>query len=852
MNDAGKHIRRRIRVMGTVQGVGFRPWIYRLATARRLAGFVLNDARGVVIEVEGPAETIDEFTSLIRPDGEARAPGAPSARHPAEAVPPLAVITGIETSDIEPRGDAGDGRFVIRASETGDTAATQVSPDMAVCDDCRRELFDPADRRYRYPFINCTHCGPRYSIILDVPYDRPRTTMREFAMCPDCRREYDDPADRRFHAQPNACPVCGPHLSLHDAEGRTVESADPVAFVREKLLAGAVVALKGLTGFHLACDARSQRTVTELRRRKQRDEKPLAVMVADADEAARLVCLDAPARRLLTSPERPIVLVPRRDGRGLAPSVAPKSLYLGLMLPYAPLHWLLFADRFPPMVMTSANLSEEPMCRENDETVRRLAGIADWYLLHDRGIQTPCDDSVATVQCGVPLVIRRARGYAPRPIRPPSPSGRGGASGAEATEDRVRASPSVGAGLVSARPSPFAAVGAPPACPERSRGAVPAPPSARESGETILAVGPELKNCVCLTRGTEAYVSQHIGDLKNPMAVAYFEETVDKLRRLLEVTPTVVAHDLHPAYYSTRYAAGLTGVRLTAVQHHHAHAASVMAEHGLAGPVLGLCMDGTGYGTDGTTWGSEFLEVRPDGTFARLGHLGYVRLPGGDAAMEQVTRIAWSHLVEAFGDEADAVASRLMPAVTQLERSVWRQMMVRGVNAPPACGLGRLFDAASALAGVATRSTYEGQAAVELEAVAEMNVDERFDYEMIDAPGPGGDGAAFEISTAPLIRDLVAALDAGESPGRVSARFHNTVVAFLLDGAERSRRMTGLDRAVLAGGCFLNRYVTERLVPLLEARGLAVYRHRAVSPGDGGVALGQAEVARQRLAAGTL
>ena len=803
MNDAGKHIRRRIRVMGTVQGVGFRPWIYRLATARGLGGFVLNDARGVVIEVEGPAETVHDFTSLLRPDG--------------ETLPPLAVITAVEASEIPPSGDARDGPFAIRASEDAEAAATQVSPDMAICDDCLREMLDPADRRYRYPFINCTHCGPRYSIILDVPYDRPRTTMRAFTMCPACRREYDNPADRRFHAQPNACPVCGPKLTLHDAKGRPVESADPVAFVREKLLSGDVVAMKGLTGFHLACDARNEAAVTELRRRKQRDEKPLALMVADADQAARLAHLDAPARRLLTSPERPIVLVPRREGTDIAPSVAPRSLYLGLMLPYAPLHWLLFADGFPPMVMTSANLSEEPMCRENAETVRRLAGIADWYLLHDRAIHTVCDDSVATIQCGAPLIVRRARGYAPRPIGNPSPSGRGRSSGAEATEDRGRALS-----------------------------------SADECAESILAVGPELKNCVCLTRGREAYVSQHVGDLKNPLAVAYFEETVDKLRRLLEVTPTVVAHDLHPAYTSTRYARGLPGVRLTAVQHHHAHIASVMAEHGLAEPVLGLSMDGTGYGTDGTTWGSEFLLVRPDGTFARLGHLGYARLPGGDAAMEQVTRVAWSHLVEAFGDEADAVAARRMPAVTELERSIWRQMMARGVNAPQACGLGRLFDAASALAGVATRSTYEGQAAVELEAVAQTNVDERFPYEMIDTPGGTGDETAFEIRTVPLIRDLVAALDAGQGPGRVSARFHNTVIAFLLDGAERCRRMTGLDRAVLAGGCFLNRYVTERLGPLLEVRGFSVYRHRAVSPGDGGVALGQAEVARQRLAAGTL
>jgi hydrogenase maturation protein HypF len=818
--------------------VGFRPWVYRLATARGLAGFVLNDAGGVVIEVEGPAERVADFLAALGPGGDPTAP-------------PLARIADIEAAAIEPVGEAA---FVIRASDESLAAATQVSPDMAICGDCLRELLDPADRRFRYPFINCTNCGPRYSIILDVPYDRPRTTMARFQMCPDCRREYEDPADRRFHAQPNACPVCGPKLALYDAAGKPVEHGDPVAFVREQLLAGKIVVLKGLTGYHLACDARSEAAVAELRRRKRRDQKPLALMVGEPAQAGELVELDAASRQLLEAPERPIVLIQRAAGSQVAPSVAPRSRYLGVMLPYAPVHYLLFDktktaspsnaggfksksknndgnDKMPPLVMTSANVSEEPMCRGNEETVARMSGIADWYLLHDRDIQTVCDDSVAMVQLGSPVIIRRARGYAPRPL-------------------------------------PLGA---------------PAP------GETILAVGPELKNCVCLTRGGEAFVSQHIGDLKNPLAVGYFEETIRKLERLLEVTPTVVAHDLHPAYQSTRYARRRPGVRLLAVQHHHAHVASAMAEHQLNEPVIGLAMDGTGYGTDGRSWGSEFLLVRPDGTFDRLGHLDYVALPGGDAAIEKTVRVAYAHLLAAFGDQADEVAARLLPGTSAADRAVWRRMIEREVNSPLACGLGRLFDAASALLGVATESSYEGQAAIELETAAATATTEtttaspssagglksndngntkrkttltaaaaksasalhddndKFRYEIAMAQ----DGATFTISPAPLIRDLVAAREAGRPVGKIAVAFHNTVTAILLDGAGVCRTITGVRRVALAGGCFLNRYVVERLVPKLEAAGFVVYRHREVSPGDGGIALGQTEVGRQRLAAGT-
>jgi hydrogenase maturation protein HypF len=770
MNDHTAHIRRRVRVRGIVQGVGFRPWVYRLAVARDLSGFVLNDADGVVVEVQGPATIVDDFVAALGQD-----------------VPPMADITAIETEDIPPAGDDG---FTIRSSEAGWPAATQVAPDMAICDACLGELLDPVDRRHRYPFINCTHCGPRYSIILDVPYDRPRTTMQPFTMCPACQREYDDPTDRRFHAQPNACPVCGPRLSLFDAGGKPLAEDDAIEAVRARLLSGDIVAIKGLTGYHLACDARNEAVVAELRRRKHRDEKPLALMVADIAVAERLVHLDDASRELLESPERPIVLAPRRTDAEIALSVAPRSRYLGLMLPYAPLHYLLFADGFPPMVMTSANLSEEPMCRENTEVFERLGDIADAFLLHDRGIRTICDDSVATAQLGEPLVIRRARGYAPRPIRLSNPA----------------------------------------------------------PADVILATGAELKNCVCLTRGGDAYVSQHIGDLKNPLAVRYFEETIEKLQTLLEVRPAVIAHDMHPAYQSTRYAQGLEGVRLTAVQHHHAHIASIMAEHHQSEPVIGLSADGTGYGTDGHTWGCEFLAAHTDGTFDRLGHLDYLPLPGGDAAVQHVERIAWAALVVAFGDKAEAVAERHLPGVTGRQRLLWRQMIDRNINAPLACGLGRLFDAISALCGVTTRSTYEGQAAIELEAVAAPDTDGQFAYNIMES----ADGSPFRVDWRVMIRDLVRALDSGLSPGEAAAWFHNTVVAFVLDGLQRCRKMTGLDRVAFSGGCMLNARLVEHLAPALASRGFTVYRHRQVSPGDGGVALGQVEVARQRLVAGTL
>ena len=804
--------RRRIRVRGIVQGVGFRPTVYRLATERSLAGWVLNDAEGVLIELEGAAAAIEDFLAELRRDP-----------------PPLAEITAVESLPVPVTGETG---FRIAPSGGGQRAAL-VSPDMAICADCLRELLNPKDRRFRYPFINCTNCGPRYSIITDIPYDRPNTTMRGFTMCPECQAEYDDPANRRFHAQPNACPVCGPQLALHDASGNRIACEDPIRAVREALLAGRIVAVKGLTGFHLACDARNDEAVRELRRRKGRDQKAFAMMAASVAAIEQRARVDEADRALLESIQRPIVLVRKRPGHDLTALVAPKSPYFGFMLPYAPVHYLLLEGDFPPMIMTSGNLSEEPICREDGEALTRLSGIADLYLLHDRPIQTVCDDSVTMTQRGRPLMLRRGRGYAPRPIRLPL-----------------------------------------------------------ESPEPVLAVGPELKNDVCLVRGAEAFVSQHIGDLKNALAAGYFEATIDKMQRLLEIRPRVVAHDLHPAYLSTRYARRLAegGARLIGVQHHHAHIASVMAERGLDGECLGLAMDGTGYGPDGTVWGGEILRVSP-ATFTRLGHLSYVALPGGDAAIEHPIRTAWAYLLSAYG-AAEAHRHRVghLATAASPDLHLWADMIARGINAPRACGLGRLFDAVSVLVTACADSTYEGQAAVELEAAAGIMPDDAapYDFAIRDAPaapqGAGGTATrrrtamsedrsegrdhghanggvampsgkeavepgeeGWVVDTAPVIRGVVEDIEAGRGAARTSARFHTTVAAMLLVAAEQAFEQTHLNRICLAGGCFANDRLVRTLAGALERDGFEVYVHREVSPGDGGVALGQAYSAAARL-----
>ena len=747
-----------IEVQGLVQGVGFRPHVYRLATERSLAGQIRNTSTGVDIEIQGEAAAVEDF--LARLTGEA---------------PPLVRITGLRLRDL-PRGSHE--RFRIVESRRGEPVRTLISPDVAICADCLRELFDPRDRRYRYPFINCTNCGPRFTIVRDIPYDRAWTSMASFRMCPECQAEYDDPADRRFHAQPNACWACGPRVELWDAGGRRLEAEDPIAGAAARLRAGAVIAVKGLGGFHLAVEATDARAVERLRERKRRVGKPFAVMVPDLATAERLCELDATARALLEQVQRPVVLVPRRPGGPVAAEVAPALSELGLFLPYTPLHHLLFAaGGFPALVMTSANLSEEPIAIANDEALGRLRGIADGFLVHDRDILLRCDDSVVRCVAGELRSLRRSRGYVPAPIE---------------LDDEL-------------------------------------PP--------VLGVGGELKNTICLTRGRHAFLSQHIGDLENLEGYRFFEEAIQHLRRILEMEPGAIAHDLHPDYFSTRWALAQDGMRKVGVQHHHAHVASCMAENGLQGRVIGLVLDGTGYGDDGHLWGGEVLLADYLG-FERVAHLEYVRMPGGAAAIREPWRMAVSYLVHHLGaDAARAHAHRLWCGREREVRVVLR-MLERGVNTPHTSSCGRLFDAVAALVGVREQVSYEAQAAIELETVARASADTRvYDFAVAEH------GDRLIVSARPMIEELLADLERRVPAAAVARRFHLGLVEVLREVVGRIGSRAGLDRVCLSGGSCQNLLLLEHLLTRLSASGMRVFTHRQVPAGDGGISLGQAVVA---------
>jgi hydrogenase maturation protein HypF len=755
-------IRRRLRVAGIVQGVGFRPFVYRLALRHSLSGWVGNDAAGVILEAEGEPAALEAF-----------------GRDLVAQAPPLALVTSLTAEELPPLGGAG---FAIRESSRGEAMATLISPDIATCDDCLAEMGDPADRRHRYPFINCTNCGPRYSIIRDIPYDRPRTTMAPFAMCPDCSREYHDPADRRFHAQPNACPVCGPRLSLLLADGTpAAPDLDPLAETIRLLRRGGIAAVKGLGGFHLAVDAADQGAVAELRRRKHREEKPMAVMVADLPAARRLVLLSPREEDELASPRRPILLARRRGRGGVADAVAPGNDFLGVMLPYAPLHHLLLREGgFAALVMTSANLSEEPICIANDEAVARLAGIADLFLVHDRDIHLPVDDSVVRVAAGDTRPVRRSRGFAPAPI------------------------------LLG------------------------------RSHRPVLGLGAELKNTVCLLKGETAFLSQHVGDLANLEAYGFFRRTLDHLERILECRAGLLAHDLHPGYLSTRFALEQGDRPAEGVQHHHAHAAACLAEHGLAGPALAVTFDGTGYGEDGTVWGGEFLVADLAG-YRRAGHLSPVLLPGGDAAVREPWRLALAHLF--LLDEGDPL--RLAPSLRErlepVAVEVVGTMLRRRLNAIPTTSAGRLFDAVASLAGVRDRVSYEGQAAMELEAAGHgRRADRIYPFRLV------GEGGVTVADTRPLIGAVAEDVARGEGTAAVSARFHATVARLILSVLERLREETGLGTVVLSGGVFQNLTLLEQTLDALAGGGFDVRAHRLLPTNDGGIALGQAVAAHAR------
>ena len=854
-----KRERHEVAVRGVVQGVGFRPFVYRLALEEGLAGFIGNDTDGVTIEIEGPRASLDSFLARLRSDA-----------------PPLSRIDSVTVREAKPTGDTG---FRIVASEVLGRVSTGIPADAATCPDCIRELLSPTDRRYRYPFLNCTNCGPRYTITRRIPYDRPQTSMARFKMCPACQAEYDDPANRRFHAQPNACWDCGPQLSLLSANGRPLsgeiakepsnlhsehsrssiptkgtsilgggkdhsesekghsesarthpeqqevsghdfsraanapelegalapeghffsDSLGPVEQTISLLLNGEILAIKGIGGFHLSVDATNESAVMRLRQRKHRYGKPLAVMVRDLDAAHAICDLTEPEERLLTTPARPIVLVRKLDPSPIAPSVAPGIPWLGIFLPYAPLHHLLFADsRLQALVMTSANLSEEPIDIDNDEARARLGAIADAFLMHDREILQRCDDSVTAIVDSAPQIIRRARGFVPLGVQLP----------------------------------------------------FEAPP--------LLAVGGHLKNVFALARGRFVYQSQHLGDLENLTGLNFFRESLDHLMRTFEIEPETVVHDLHPGYLSTEWArewASERGLRLITVQHHHAHVAGCMAEHAIESETIGISLDGTGYGTDGRIWGGEVLISRLD-HFERFAHLDYVPMPGGEAAIRQPWRMAFGHLHQAGFDVESPEILNLIGA-KQAEARVLHRMIERGVNTPLTSSCGRLFDAVAAVVLQRTEVDYEAQAAIELEGLA---VDEP--YEIGGTPAnreapayelelTGGNWSAHDpmkISATPLWRGLIEDLRAGVARPCIAAKFHATIASAFIRAAIEARTATGIGQVALSGGCMHNRRLARLLRTGLEAEGFRVFQHRSVSPGDGGLSYGQAAVAASTLA----
>ena len=747
--------RLRIEIEGIVQGVGFRPFIFRLAARHGITGWVRNVSGCVLLEAEGTQANLSAFVLDIEREA-----------------PPLASIIVIRQTVIPPLG--GKGFLILPSAEGGH--AIQIAPDSNVCDDCLLELFAPADRRYRYPFINCTNCGPRYSIITGIPYDRPFTTMAEFTMCSVCRAEYEDPSNRRFHAQPNACPECGPRLMLTGPDGRET-GGDPLSGAIAFLKEGRILAVKGTGGFHLAVDACNDGAVRELRRRKQREEKPLAVMVRDIEEITRHVRCQDLEKRLLQEPERPIVILPRLAGSPISLQVAPANGYLGVMLPSTPIHHLLLQATVTPLVMTSGNLSNEPIAFRNNDACDRLAGIADYFLTHDRDIHAFSDDSVIRVFQGNPLFIRRSRGYVPRPVY-----------------------------------LPF-------------------------SQKSVLAVGGELKSCLCLTSGERAFLSQHIGDLKNSAAERLLEETAAHLMKMLEITPVVVAHDLHPDYLSTSFAGELGDIPKIAVQHHHAHMAACMAENSLDEDVIGVIFDGAGFGLDGRIWGGEFL-LGNYRSFRRRGHFRYVPLPGGDAAARETYRMAIAYLYDSQGERLFDRPLPVLDALEDKEKNLFLAMLNRGINTPLSSSCGRLFDAVAALIGLRSFVSYEGQAAMELEAAAESS-DAAGEYPFALFSEAERIIVDFRLMIDAILRDL----ETGEPVPVMARRFHETLAAATLEVVRAIGRESGVRKVVLSGGVFQNKLLTERVHDLLTTHGFQVFTHRMVPPNDGGLALGQAVIA---------
>jgi hydrogenase maturation protein HypF len=752
-----------IEIRGTVQGVGYRPWVFQLARRMDIRGAVRNDSRGVAIDAFGASDALERFVIALRSDP-----------------PPAARVRSVT---YQPIPFAGHSAFAIAGTMAGAERQVSIPADLATCDDCLREMLDPADRRYRYPFINCTNCGPRYSIVFDSPYDRCNTSMAPFRMCDACRGEYENPEDRRFHAQPNACPDCGPKLVAMDNRQRKIVTRDAIHFAARALRAGFTVALKGLGGFHLACDATSGTAVQRLRDRKRRERKPLAVMVCDLSQAEDIAELNDIERELLLSVERPIVLARSRAGSPLAAQVSGAIPLVGIVLPYTPLHHLLLRDAGVPLVMTSGNLSDEPMVTANNDAIEQLRDVADVFLLHGRDIVTRVDDSIVRVIDGAPAVLRRARGFVPRAIE-----------------------------------------------------------TSRPFSEPILACGAHLKNTFCIATGTSAFLGPHIGDLESVATLRAYETAIERMKSFVGVAPRLLVHDLHPDYFSTRYALAQDGVRTIAVQHHHAHIASAMAEHGIDGPVVGIAYDGTGFGTDGTSWGGEIL-IADYENFERFATFRPIPLAGGDQAIRQPWRIALALLDDAFGGEPPLHAIPLFREFSAPAIDAVRRMIARSFNTTPARGVGRYFDAFGAIVMGLGDARYEGEVAFRWNTIADGA--ERGRYPIVIHEGT----APWEIDPRPMVKAAVDDLLAGRSASTISARFHNTLAAATAEVARAAIASKGDMPVVLSGGCFQNARLAESVIDALRSTAHVVM-NREVPAGDGGIALGQAFIADARLRAG--
>lgn len=751
--------RAEIEITGIVQGIGFRPYIFNLAQKHFIRGWVLNNEKGVFIDAEGEDGHLDRFIQDIP-----------------KLAPPLVRIESFQVKPLKPFGYT---IFEIRKSEEAQEKFVLISPDVATCDQCLSELFSPQHFRYRYPFINCTLCGPRFTIIQDIPYDRHKTTMDPFTMCPVCQREYEDPSDRRFHAQPNACPVCGPTLRLEDKEGKEI-LGDPIEKTLQILKKGCIVAIKGLGGFHLACDAKNPEAVSSLRSRKFREDKPFAVMCCDMEEVGKHCEVNQEEERFLLSVERPIVILRRKKDSVIAHAVAPYQDTLGVMLPYSPLHHLLLNSPLKTLVMTSGNVSDEPISYKNEEAFKRLSKIADYFLFHNREIHVRCDDSVTRIVDGKPYILRRSRGYVPFPIKLSFPL------------------------------------------------------------EMILACGGELKNTFCLTRGQYAFMSHHIGDLENLETLTSFEEGIEHFKRLFYIETKAVAYDFHPDYLSTQYALSIPDIPKVGVQHHHAHIVSAMAENRIDGDVIGVALDGTGFGTDSTIWGGEFLKANFR-DFSRLAHLKKVPMPGGSMAIKEPWRMAMVYLSESMGDEATGLKITLMNRIDFQKWDILEKAIQKKINTPWTSSMGRLFDATSSLLSIRDKVHYEGQAAIELEMVADRSVKEKYSFHIHKDEKP------MVIDPAEIIRGIVHDLADGTRPSKISGKFHQTISRLIVETCEMIRSKEKLNRVVLSGGVFQNIFLLSLVTEGLKRTDFEVYTHHLVPTNDGGLSLGQAVVCHMRL-----